>query len=409
MAVGIVAAGIAVAAALATQGDNTTVGVGAHTSFDRTWNWVVSKSDDQHSSVTLAQHEVFSVGYTVTVGNDNPPTTDSNWAVQDGIFLFGGPFTVNSQSAVTASATQDGGTVTTPGTIQVCATDSLYQSPISSYPYTGPPFGCHYVIALPDGTPGTVTAKVNFADGSSQTGTASFDFAGGAGSTLEAGQPVIKQGSVQVQDSVVGLLGTVSAPVDALHPQTFTYSVPVDTSTCGSFDMPNVVNLIDPATGHVVATAHDSVHVTVTCPHVNGCTLTQGYWKTHSIYGPAAKPDPAWNLLPNGPNTPFFKSGQTWLQVFNTPPAGGNVYYILAHQYEAAVLNQLNGASSTAAVTAAMADAVNFFNTYTPAQAGALASNSAARKAANADATTLDNYNSGLIGPGHCGENSSGH
>ena len=70
------------------------------------------------------------------------------------------------------------------------------------------------------------------------------------------------------------------------------------------------------------------------------------------------------------------------------------------------MLNELNGASSTAAVNAAIADAVTFFNTYTPAQAGALASNSAARKAANADGTTLDNYNSGLIGPGHCGENS---
>jgi hypothetical protein len=406
MTAGILAAAITVAAALASQGDNTTVGVGAHTSFDRTWNWVVSKTDDQHSSVTVAQHEVFNVGYTITVGNGNPPTTDSNWAVQDGIFLFGGPFTVNSQSAVTASATQDGGTVTTAATIQVCATDSLYQSPISSYPYTGPPFGCHYTIALPDGTPGTVTAKVNFADGSSQTGSTSFDFAGGAGSTLEAGQPVIKAGSVNVVDSQAGVLGTVTAPVDALHPQTFHYSVPVDTSTCGSFDMPNTVNLIDPQTGGTVASASDTVHVTVTCPHVNGCTLTQGYWKTHSIYGPAAKPDPAWNLLANGPNTPFFKSGQTWLQVFNTPPAGGNVYYILAHQYEAAVLNKLNGASSTAAVDATMADAVTFFNSYTPAQAGALANNSAARKAANADASTLDNYNSGLIGPGHCGENS---
>jgi len=170
--------------------------------------------------------------------------------------------------------------------------------------------------------------------------------------------------------------------------------------------MPNTVKLIDPQTGGTVASATDTVHVTVTCPHVNGCTLTQGYWKTHSIYGPAAKPDPAWNLLPNGPDTPFFKSGQTWLQVFNTPPAGGNVYYSLAHQYEAAVLNKLNGASSTAAVDAAIADAVTFFTTYTPAQAGALAGNNAARKAANADATTLDNYNSGLIGPGHCGENS---
>ena len=92
--------------------------------------------------------------------------------------------------------------------------------------------------------------------------------------------------------------------------------------------------------------------------------------------------------------------------MFNTSPAGGNAYYILAHQYAAAVLNQLNGASSTAAVDAAMAAAKSFLQTYTPAQAGALAKNSSIRTAAVNNAGTLDAYNSGLTGPGHCGENS---
>ena len=162
--------------------------VGAHTSFDRTWNWVVSKSDDQHSS-----SRSLSTGFQCRLhdyGRQRQSADDrQQLGVQDGIFLTGGPFTVNGQSAVSASATQDGGTVTTPGTIQVCATDSNYQSPISSYPYTGPPFGCHYTIALPDGTPGTVTAKVNFADGSSQTGSTPFDFAGGAGARSRLASP----------------------------------------------------------------------------------------------------------------------------------------------------------------------------------------------------------------------------
>ena len=88
--------------------------------------------------------------------------------------------------------------------------------------------------------------------------------------------------------------------------------------------------------------------------------------------------------------------------MFNTSPAGGNAYYVLAHQYEAAVLNQLSGASSTSAVDSALADAKTFFNTYTPATAGALRNSSAVRNAALNDAATLDNYNSGLIGPGSC-------
>jgi hypothetical protein len=386
--------------AAADQASTAAIHPGAHTSFDRTWNWVVTKTDDQHSSVTIAQNEVFNITYTITVANGNPPFTDSNWKVQDGIpITSSSPFTINSISDVTATAVQDGGTVSTPGAINVCATDPLYAN-VVSFPFTGKALGCHYTVQLPDGTPGTLNAAATFSDASTATGSVPFDFT----TNLEPGQPVVSAATVDVVDSQGGTLGSVSAPVDALHPPTFTYSVEVPSDHCGTFDLPNTVDLIDQHTGQSVAHASDTVHVTVTCPHVNGCTLTQGYWKTHSVYGPAAKPDPTWNLLPSGPNTTFFKSGQTWLQVFNTAPKG-NVYYILAVQYEAAVLNQLSGASSTSAVDAALADAESFFNTYTPAQAGALGTNSAARQAALADATTLGNYNTGLIGPGHCSEN----
>lgn len=390
--------------ASADQAATTTVTVGAHTSFDRTWNWVVTKTDDSHSSVTIAQNEVFTLGYTITVGNGNPPTTDSNWRVQDGITLDGGgtPFTVNDMGSVTASATQ--GALTSSAPIEVCSVDPIFANPVS-FPFTGTHLLCHYSIPLPNGSVGTVNAKATFSDASSAFGSTPFDFL--PGGNLDGTQPTIIAGTVNVVDSQAGTLGTVSAPVNPLHPQVFTYTVTVPSATCGSFDLPNTVDLIDAHTGATVGHASDTVHVTVTCPHVNGCTLTQGYWKTHSVYGPAAKADPTWNLIaPSGPNSPFFLSGQTWLQQFNTSPAGGNAYYILSHQYAAAVLNQLNGASSTAAVDAAMAAAKSFLQTYTPAQAGALAKNSAIRTAAVSNAGVLDNYNSGLVGPGHCSENS---
>ena len=390
--------------AQASQATNTTVVVGAHTSFDRTYNWLVTKTDDQHSSVTIAQNEVFSITYTITVSNATPAYTDSNWQVEDGIGIDNpGGFTLNDgPSDAAVSVVQDGGTTTTNGTASLCSTDNAYQNVVTTWPFGATHLACHYVLSLPDGSGGTVGATVTLGDGSTQSASKPFNFV----TNLEPGQPSIKNGTVQVVDSQGGLLGTLTAPI---HPQTFTYSVPVPSSACGSFDMPNTVNLLDPHTGANVGSATDTVHVTVTCPHTNGCTLTQGYWKTHSIYGPAAKPDPAWNLLPPfGPDSLFFLSGQTWIQVFNTSPSGGNVYYVLAHQYEAALLNQLNGASSTSAVDAALATATSFFNTYTPAQAGALSSNSSARQAANAAATTLGNYNTGLIGPGHCSENTVG-
>ncbi len=131
-----------------------------------------------------------------------------------------------------------------------------------------------------------------------------------------------------------------------------------------------------------------------------GCTRTQGYWKTHSEYGPASY-DNTWAQLPNGADTPFFLSGKSWYQVFHTLPAGGNAYYSLAHQYMAAVLNELAGAD-VSAVSGELAAAKTLFETYTPAQIGALKGNSTLRKQFLSLAETLDKYNNGLIGPGKC-------
>jgi hypothetical protein len=141
----------------------------------------------------------------------------------------------------------------------------------------------------------------------------------------------------------------------------------------------------------------DDARVTVTCtpPPDDGCTLTQGYWKTHSKYGPAPY-DSTWALI--GEDTAFFSSGQTWYQAINTSSAGGNAYYILAHQYIAAKLNLAAGASSTPAVAAALASADAFFATYTPSST----LSKAVRAQAISDAGTLAGYNEGGIGPGHC-------
>lgn len=139
----------------------------------------------------------------------------------------------------------------------------------------------------------------------------------------------------------------------------------------------------------------DSASVTVICTPRGGCTLTQGYWKTHSKYGPAPY-NPTWAKI--GEDTVFFKSGQSWYQVLWTPPSGGNAYYILAHQYIAAKLNILNGAASTPEVDAALGWAEGFFNTYTPSSR----LDRHVRAQALSYADLLDRYNNGYIGPGHC-------
>ena len=90
---------------------------------------------------------------------------------------------------------------------------------------------------------------------------------------------------------------------------------------------------------------------------LEGCTLTQGYWKNHDAWPEGYDPDDY-----------FFSSNQSWLEVLQTPPARGNAYYILAHQYIAAVLNQAanSGGMLPAEVEEALKWAENFFWTYGP-------------------------------------------
>jgi hypothetical protein len=182
-----------------------------------------------------------------------------------------------------------------------------------------------------------------------------------------------------------------------------TYTRDIAAHGCGEFDVVNTVDVTSSDDHHPLATDTQTIHVTVPC--ATGCTLTQGYWKTHSTYGPASKPDATWNLLPGGlgPNTVFFLSGASWYQVFWTAPAG-NAYYNLADQYMAARLNILDGASAPSSVTNAIATATTLFQTYTPAAIGTLKGSDALRKQFVELAGILGSYNEGLIGPGHCDE-----
>jgi hypothetical protein len=141
-------------------------------------------------------------------------------------------------------------------------------------------------------------------------------------------------------------------------------------------------------------------NVPFTPPPPGGCTYTIGYWKTHSSKGPAGPADDTWNLV-GGPDAAFFLSGTTWYNVFWTSPAG-NPYYILAHQYMGAKLNLLDGDTPTPAVTAAIAAAETFFGSTTPAQT--LLLTNAQKNALKAYAATLESFNSGATGPGHCGD-----
>jgi hypothetical protein len=129
----------------------------------------------------------------------------------------------------------------------------------------------------------------------------------------------------------------------------------------------------------------------------DGCTRTLGYWKTHSKYGPAPY-DATWAEI--GEDTAFFLSGKTYYQTMWTNPAGGQVYWSLAHQFIAAELNVLAGASIPGDVLDAWLAAKTIFETKTPSQVGR--ANTTLGQQAVALAGILDEYNNGVTGPGHC-------
>jgi hypothetical protein len=131
------------------------------------------------------------------------------------------------------------------------------------------------------------------------------------------------------------------------------------------------------------------------CDVSEGCTFTQGYWKTHG-------PIPTGNNSNEWPVTSLTLGTVTYtdlqLQSIFDTPAQGNGLISLAHQLIAAKLNIANGADGTAVAGAiATADALIGGLIVPPVGTGSLPSS-----ATSALTGTLTAFNEGAIGPGHC-------
>ena len=368
-----------------------TVTKDARTSQDRVFAWNLSKSSPSEGGLILQQGQVFDVTFSVNV---NAVSSLGNHAVAGTITVHNpAPIAVNLLSVTDQLS---GGI------------NAVVDCGPTVFPYSlaaGADLVCAYLAPLPDGTNRTNTATATTEFGVPYSGSAAVSFAGATTTNITP--------CVAITDSQYpGLaalfdtdndgffcVGENGQPGDSFN-VTKSYVLPFTAVECGVTTFTNVVNLSTGAT--------DSVVIPLTVPCDTGCTLTQGYWKTHSSYGPAKHTDAGWfeigdvdgDAVSEGPDETFFLSGKTWYQVFNTPPAG-NPYYIAAHQYMGAVLNIENGASSTPAVDAGLAAAKTFFQTYAPSTSW-----TKAQKTLLTNWGTLFNsYNTGLTGPGHCSEN----
>ncbi|HLE48513.1 MAG TPA: hypothetical protein VI819_00560 [Patescibacteria group bacterium] len=375
--------------AVAYEDVNVEVEKDANPSFDSECTWTIDKSVDvvQHD---LTTGDSGTSNYDVLVSSD---CTDTNFAAT-------GTITVHNPAlfadAIVASLDDDVSGV-------VATVDCTGDPSFVGFPHTlapGETLTCTYSASLPDGDPRTNTATATTSgDVGGGEGTAQVDFTG-----VDPTDTTLAD--VTVEDTFAGALGGCNA-FDEDGSCLFEYA---RTFTCdqdaGQHD--NTATIVE--TGQ-----SDSESVVVTCtPPVLGCTLTQGYWKTHSDQGPAPYDSEGWGGLGDFDGDTvneeeaeaFYSSGKSWLQVFNTAPKG-NAYYILAHQYMAAVLNAATGANVPSEVQDAMDDAAALFGTYTPAQVAAMKGNNPVRQQFVNLAGVLGDYNEGTIGPGHCTDGNS--
>jgi hypothetical protein len=346
----------------------------ASTSFTRTYSWTINKTADQ-TALTLSRGQQFLVNYDVLV---DATFVDSDWAVSGNISIHN-----PGDSAAMILSIED----MLPGATNVSLNCGV------TFPYELPAGGtltCTYNASLPDNSTRTNTATVTLAGDTVYNASVQVDFCVATVNEVDE--------CIDVSDTYAGSLGTVCYSGGV--PKNLYYSRWIGPyEVCGDYTVVNTASFVSNDTSTIGA---DNWTVAVHVPCTGGCTLTPGYWKTHSEYGPAPY-DYTWSQLAGGANTPFFLSGQTYYEVLWNGSVGGNAYYILAQAYIAAEMNFLNGADPTAAQTA-FNEATVLFQTYTPDEIAALKGRSPLRREFIHLAEILDNYNNGLIGPGHCSE-----
>ena len=367
----------------------------ADTSFDRDWEWTIDKVNDSGSMIgdplLLTPGQSFEVEYTVS-GDATP--ADDNFAVS-GTISIANPAGNPEAARITGVtdkigdivATVDCGVVTFPHDLE-----------------PGQNFSCTYSADLPDAetalNTATVTVDQTFSDFSDATATADviFDLDDPDNETNTCIDIDDKLEGVEIYTKTI-CLGDL---VDGVYSLTHTIDLKdyiFSPDDCGAGELENIATYV---TNDDAVTDYDNsfVYYDLTCDF--GCTLTQGYWKTHSKYGPAPYDENWANVPDDGEDTIFFLSEQTYYEVLWTPPAGGNAYYQLAHQWIAAYLNVLNEADIPAEVLEAWEDAQVLFETYTPGEVGNLRGRAANEWRGLAE--ILDDYNNGLLGPGKCSD-----
>jgi hypothetical protein len=355
--------------------------------FNSECTWEITKTVDEDEH-TLATDETGASMYEVTVSSD---CEDTDFAVM-------GEITVHNPALSLDAVLESLEDVVSEDI--VAEVDCTVDASFEDFPHTlapGESLVCNYSADLPD-----AESRVNTA-----TATTSGEVGGGEGMAdvdFEGVEPTeVLMEEVTVEDSFAGELGTCNANEDD--------------GVC-SWEYERIFACTEDEGEHVntatiVETGQEATaNVMVTCTPDDtpdeflGCTYTQGYWKTHSMTGPAPY-DAGWAALGDYDTNGEEEEEQevlawdtTWYTAFHTPPKGGNVWYQLSHQWMAAYLNVANGADAPEDVADAMLEAKAWLHATDPAT-GPKANQF---PEAGAWASLFASFNTGGVGPGHCSD-----
>lgn len=209
---------------------------------------------------------------------------------------------------------------------------------------------------------------------------------------------------ISISDDKYGSLGTANA--DNPSSQTLSYKTQIGPYLdCGNRTVDNTATFTTLDTG---GTGSDTAIVNVSVP-CGGCTFTIGYWKTHAGFT-GNNPDlvtpllPIWLGTPAGSKSIEVKDASQAVAILSFSGDASNGINKLEAQLLGAKLNINNKADGTI-VSTIIAYADGFLATHNSADWTSLTKTQ--RNQVLSWATTLDNYNNGLIGPGHCSESTT--
>lgn len=360
----------------------------AVTRYTRDWSWTVSKTANDAGSVTIARGAQAPVCYTVSAA---ATSRDSGWSVS-------GTITVHNPAPIAASAGSVSDSI--PSAVLSCS---------GSAPYSiaaGGDLVCTYNASLNGPNGGTNTATAALTNGSAFSGSAAYAF-GDPTTVLHAAATLADGGIAITNADSTGALGwtiaqTPASMICAAPGCSFTFCATV-TNTSAACDLTATSKNTATLTTDIgtMSTSASTSLDTGACP--GGCTLTIGYWKTHAGFT-GRNADRVTPYLPKllgsgGGKTVTVTTASQALALLSMSGDASNGVNKLYAQELAAKLNIAHG-FSPAAVASTLTASDAFLALDNSGDWSSL--NKTQKNNVNQWMTSLDSYNNGLIGPGHC-------